>query len=52
MMLFSMIVDDLDVESVSVVPYETDPPPFVDTDAVLACPVCFERLEPIARWYS
>lgn len=43
-----VIVDDLDVEGIGGAPDEADAPRIVDADAVLACTVALERLEPIA----
>ena len=43
-----VVVDDLDVEGIGGAPDEADAPLIVDADAVLACTVALERLEPIA----
>jgi hypothetical protein len=43
-----VIVDDLDVEGIGGAPDEADAPLIVDADAVLACTVSLERLEPVA----
>ena len=43
-----MIVDDFDVKRVPLRPSEADPPSFVDTNAVLALPVPFQRFESVA----
>lgn len=40
-----MIVDDLDVEGMTVTPPETDPPLLVDPDAVLTLTIAFQGLE-------
>src|SRR3546814_12161772 len=45
----SMVVDDLDMVGASTRPYETDSPLIVDADAVLSCPITFERFQAIAR---
>jgi hypothetical protein len=39
-----MIIDDLDIECVSVTPPETDPPLLVDSDAVLALSITLQSL--------
>jgi len=46
-----MVIDDLDLVSVSVPPDEADAPLVVDADAVGACPLAFEGFEPVARWH-
>jgi hypothetical protein len=43
-----VIVDDLDLMSIAIAPYEADPPPVVDADAVLPRAITFQRFEPIA----
>lgn len=45
-----MVIDDLDIESAPLFPTETDPPSFVDPDAVLALPFAFQGFKSIARW--
>jgi hypothetical protein len=40
-----VIIDDLDAKGVAVTPSETDPPLFVDPDAVLALSITFKSLE-------
>jgi hypothetical protein len=44
-----MIVDDLNLLSAAIAPYEANPPLIVDSDRVLASAVALERFEPIAR---
>lgn len=44
-----MIVDNLDVESIAILPPEADAPLLVNADAVLARAVAFECLE-LIRW--
>jgi hypothetical protein len=45
-----VIVYNLHVESVVILPFETDPPPLVNPDAVLPCPVSFELFQTICGW--
>jgi hypothetical protein len=45
----SMIIDDLNLESVAVFPLETDAPLAVDANAVLSLAVALQRLEVIGR---
>ena len=47
----SVIIDDLDLVSVAITPYKTDPPLIVDSNAVLALAIAGEFLEPISRRY-
>lgn len=44
----SVIVDEFDILSTSIVPGEADPPLIIDSNAVLPRPVVFQRLQPIA----
>lgn len=44
-----MVVDDLHVVRVTRAPAETDPPPPVDTDAVLIASIALQFLQAIAR---
>src|ERR1700739_1706768 len=46
-----VIVDDLDVggPAVALRPFETDPPPIIDSDAVLALSISAQRFEPVTR---
>jgi hypothetical protein len=43
-----MVIYNLNIKYISGCPGKTDTPLFVDTDAVLAFPVSFERLQTIA----
>jgi hypothetical protein len=43
-----MVVDNLDPLGIPFVPHETDAPPVIDPDAVLARPVTAQRLQSIA----
>jgi hypothetical protein len=45
-----MVIDDLDVQGVTVTPPETDPPLLVDPDAVLALSIALQSLELIRGW--
>lgn len=45
-----MIIDDLNIEGVAVFPAKTDPPLIIDANAMLAGPIAFELLQPVARW--
>ena len=45
-----MIINDLDVGSVTILPGETDPPLVIDTDAVLTAPAALELLQPVTGW--
>jgi len=45
-----MIVDDLDVQGVTVTPPEADPPLLVDPYAVLALAIAPQSLELIRTW--
>ena len=40
-----MIIDDLDIECVTVTPPEADPPLLVDPNAVLALPITLQSLK-------
>jgi len=42
-----MIVYDFDVIGKSVSPYEADPPPIIDPNAVFPCSAALQRFEPI-----
>lgn len=46
-----MVVHDLHFKGVPLAPLEADPPLVVDSDAVLAGPVPFQRLQAIAGWH-
>ena len=45
-----MVVNDLDVLSVSVRPAKADPPLIVDPDTVLSRAIDLELLEPVTWW--
>jgi hypothetical protein len=45
----SVVVNDLDIEHVTILPSEADAPLLIDADAVLARAVALERLE-LIRW--
>jgi hypothetical protein len=45
-----VIISDFYVVSILTGPPEADPILVVDADAMLAGPVAFERLEPVAGW--
>jgi hypothetical protein len=45
-----VIIDDLDIERVTVTPTETDPPLLVDPQAVLALAIALQRLELVRAW--
>ena len=47
-----MVIDNLDIKSMSILPSETDPIPIVDADAILAYPISLQRLEAIRWWRS
>jgi hypothetical protein len=49
MVLLSVVIHYLDVVRIAVTPREADPPAVIDPNAVLAGPVLFQRLQPIAR---
>jgi len=40
-----MVIHNLNIKNISGCPGKTHTPLFVDTDAVLVCPVSFQRLE-------
>jgi hypothetical protein len=44
-----VIINDLDLAPVAIMPYKTDPPLVVDSNAVLALPIADELLEPVSR---
>ena len=44
----SVIIDDLDIMGPIGIPDETDTPLFIDSYAVLAVPIAFQALKPIA----
>jgi len=44
-----MVVDDLDLVSVSVPPHEADTPLVIDADAMGSCSIAFEGFESVAR---
>jgi hypothetical protein len=45
-----VIIDNLDLESVSVLPPEADPPLVVDSDAVLTRTIASQGFQPVP-WY-
>ena len=44
-----MIVNDLHIESVTVLPAEAQPPLIVDANTVLTDTIATQRLEPVSR---
>jgi hypothetical protein len=48
MVLVSVVIHYLDFVRVAVAPREADPPAVIDPNAVLARPVPFQRLQPVA----
>jgi hypothetical protein len=44
-----VIIDDLDLARVAIMPYKTDSPLVVDSNAVPASPIAGELLEPVSR---
>lgn len=46
----SVVIDDFDIERVTVAPDKTNPKLIVDANAVLASPVAAQRFEPVTRW--
>jgi hypothetical protein len=46
-----VVVNDFGVFGSGVGPSKADPPLLVNADAVVAGPITFEFLEPIARWH-
>jgi len=44
-----MVIDDLDVVSVSLAPHEADAPLVVDANTVLSLPDATKRFKPVAR---
>jgi hypothetical protein len=44
-----VIINDLDVEGVSLTPHKTNAPPVVNTDAVLTLTVAFQGLKPVPQ---
>jgi len=46
-----VIIDDLDVKSIPIPPYEADTVLIVDSNAVLSSTVAAEGLQVISRWY-
>jgi hypothetical protein len=44
-----MVIDDLDIERVSVLPFEADAPLLINADAVLALAITFQPFELIRR---
>ena len=47
-----MVIDDFHIECMSFRPAKTDPPLIVDTDAVLALAVAFQRFQPVTGRYD
>ena len=43
-----MVIDDLHFESISIAPFEAEPPLVIDPDAVLTRPVASQPFEPVA----
>ena len=46
-----MVIDDLNLKSISVSPYKTDTTLIVDSDAVLTFPIATQFLQPVS-WYG
>jgi hypothetical protein len=45
-----VIIDDLDIVSITLAPYETKSPLVINPNAMLAAPVAFQCLQAISRW--
>jgi hypothetical protein len=45
-----MVVHNFDIGRVPVFPYKANPPLVINANAMLARPVSFEGMEPIASW--
>src|SRR5699024_3006764 len=45
----SVVIDDFNIEGITIMPAETNAKLIVDANAVLASTVAFERLQPMAR---
>ncbi len=45
----SVVVDDFNVISLTVLPSETDPPLIIDSETVLSCAVSFKNFQTVAR---
>jgi hypothetical protein len=43
-----MIIYDLNVISIGISPFKTDPPPVVDADGILPGPIAMQLLQPVA----
>jgi hypothetical protein len=48
----SVVIGDLNVESISFTPHEADSPLVVDPDAVLSLAISLQLFQPISRWDS
>jgi hypothetical protein len=44
-----MVIDDMNIVTISFTPFETDPPLGIDPDAVLAFSISFKGLKPVGR---
>ena len=44
-----MVIDDLDIERVSALPFEADAPLLINADTVLALAIAFQHFELIRR---
>jgi hypothetical protein len=47
-----MIIHDFNIEGVSVIPFEADPPPVIDPQTVLPLSFPVQGFKPISRWHS
>jgi hypothetical protein len=45
-----VIVYDLDTIGVAILPFKTDTPPIVDTNAMLPCPIPAQFFQSVRRW--
>ena len=45
-----MIINDFDVDGISIVPLKTDAPLAIDSDAVLTCTVAEKTFEAVGWW--
>jgi hypothetical protein len=47
-----VVINDLDVGSVTILPGETDPPLVIDSNTVLAASPPFELFQAVTRWHT
>jgi len=45
-----MVINDLNVVSVTLVPRKANPPLIIDPDAVLPSAIPAQRFQPVSRW--